>query len=498
MTDVQSSTPERVSDDRFLDHLSSAAEMVGARRFREAEVEVLRALSITPSDLRGLKLLALVRFKLGRLEEARALCGEIATAAPRDAGVRLKLGLIALKLDRLDESVEELELAARLAPDDLRPWNYLGFAYARRGERGRAAAAFRRAGSDTMAAEMEAADLEQRPERAQAAPVRVDADGSGARVAHGSGRAIISPGALPSMAFEPAFDLSVPMPLSVLTPPSLPTPLGAREEHETIVQAKPTTAERPPVPDGEADPRADSLVGFAVAQFARPDAASAGGVSPAALGRMGSKGHIEAPFREAPVIAAAARLAVDDGAFVRADAAVACAGRVRWEPAQRRVQGRPNADRLGADKPFFRVQGRGELFVAAPEGRLIPLRLEDDVLYVREDAVVAFEGTVSWEYGHVPRAQLGMLQFRGRGLVTICVRGETGAVKVSPESPVQAAAHNLLGWVGRVVARGGSLGPEESPGPEGDWVSPVLPITCEGEGVVFFEVQREREGGRSV
>jgi len=66
MTEVESpTTPGRVPDERFLDYLSSAADMVGGRRFREAEVEVLRALSITPSDLRALKLLTLVRFKLG-------------------------------------------------------------------------------------------------------------------------------------------------------------------------------------------------------------------------------------------------------------------------------------------------------------------------------------------------------------------------------------------------------------------------------------------------
>jgi hypothetical protein len=149
------------------------------------------------------------------------------------------------------------------------------------------------------------------------------------------------------------------------------------------------------------------------------------------------------------------------------------------------------------------VQGRGELFVAAPGGRLVALRLEDDVLYLREDAVVAFEGTISWEYGHIPRAPMGMLQFRGRGLVTLCVRGETGAVKVSPDRPVQSAARNLLGWVGRVVARGATARSDGAPGPEdaGAWTisdSPVLPITCEGEGVVLFQVEREREGGRSA
>jgi len=216
------------------------------------------------------------------------------------------------------------------------------------------------------------------------------------------------------------------------------------------------------------------LVGFAVAQLA-------------------------APLERGAWLGAAARLPVEDGAFVRADAALACAGRVRWEPAQRRVQGRPTSDALGADKPFYRVQGRGELFVAAPVGRLVLLRLEDDILYVREDAVVAFQGSVSWEYGHVPRAPLGMLQFRGRGLLALCVRGETGAIKVSPDRPVQVAARNLLGWVGRVVARGGSLELEGPSGPEDAGASPILSITCEGEGVVLFQMEREREeGGRSA
>ncbi|MES1205719.1 MAG: hypothetical protein ABUS79_07250, partial [Pseudomonadota bacterium] len=85
------------ADGRLLDHLGSAADLVGSRRFREAEVEILRGLSIAPADVRALKLLGLVRFKLGRLDEARAVCLEIAAALPRDAGIRLNLGLIALK-----------------------------------------------------------------------------------------------------------------------------------------------------------------------------------------------------------------------------------------------------------------------------------------------------------------------------------------------------------------------------------------------------------------
>jgi len=446
------SVPSRVSDDRFLDCMSSAADLVGGRRFREAEIEVLRALSIMPSDLRALKLLALVRFKLGRLDESRAICREIAARQPRDGGIRLKLGLIALKLDRVDDSIQELETAARLAPDDPRPWSYLGFAYARRGERARAAAAFRRAGQESLARETE-------NEAEPPAATGLEADGT------------IEPEAPEDRVGRPMTTLAGDGPLELALGGRMPT--GAGASGGSLPGALPSRVFEDP----------GSSLGRGATSGAAPVAPLVGFT----VSRLGP------PPEQTAWVGAAARLSITDGAYVRADAAVASAGVVRWEEANRRVHGRPTTERLGRpEAPFFRVRGRsGELFVAAPPGtgRLIPLQLEDDILYVREDAVLAFEGTVSWEYGHIPRATVGMLQFRGRGLVVVFVRGEPGSVKVSPERPVQAAARNLLGWVGRVVAHGGlhdvgissAQARLSSPGP--------LPITCEGEGVVLLDVE---------
>jgi hypothetical protein len=153
----------RPGDERFVAHLVTAGELVAASRFREAEVEVLRALSGLPADLRALNLLALVRFKLGRLEEARATYREVAAAAPNDAAARRSLGLLALKLEHLDEAIAELEMAARLAPGDQQAWSYLGYAYAKKGDSVRAAAAFRRAGQDALAVELEHQSTARRP-----------------------------------------------------------------------------------------------------------------------------------------------------------------------------------------------------------------------------------------------------------------------------------------------------------------------------------------------
>jgi uncharacterized protein (AIM24 family) len=498
---TSSAAASPAAEQRFLEHLTGAAEMVSGRRHREAEVEVLRALAIVPSDLRALKLLALVRFKLGRLEEARVVCREIAATAPRDPGIHLKLGLIALRLERLEESVHELETAARLAPDDLRAWSYLGYAYARRGDDARAAAAFRRAGQDRLAAEVEAsaagnarvAPLEQRwaagaaPTTAQpsdadavaelpvagdeAELVRVDTGAdervaiyesapiyvgvtageaeTGADAAAGAAgdaapaRSGTDPGmggAVPQAAFEPAFDLSMPM--------DARRGMGDPEPEERDLLGVAGAA--PPLP----------LVTYAASRLVPPAA------HPSWVG-------------------AAVRLTVEKEAYVRADAAVACWGGASWERAQRRVQGRATGEPLGdGTRPFFRVAGTGELLVAATEGHLVPLALDDDILYLREDKVLAFDGTVDWEFGHVPRVKLKMLQFRGRGLVALGLMGEAGAVKVTPDRPVFVAAQRLLGWIGRVVARG----------IEGSEPVSMLGIVCEGEGVVLLDVG-EQTGG---
>src|SRR6478735_2404829 len=99
-------------------HLASAGELVAAKKFGEAERELLRALSASPADPKALTLLALVRYKLGRLEDAHATYRELAGAAPQDAHARRNLGLIALKLGKVDEALPELEMAVRLVPGD--------------------------------------------------------------------------------------------------------------------------------------------------------------------------------------------------------------------------------------------------------------------------------------------------------------------------------------------------------------------------------------------
>jgi len=400
-------------EQRFLGHLASAGELVANRRFREAEVEILRALSSVPSDGRALNLLALVRFKQGRLEEARATYREITATNPDDATARLNLGLLALKLERFDEAVAELERATRLAPADPRAASYLGYAYAKRGDTVAAAAAFRRAGQEELARRLE----------------------EGAGPGAGGG---VPPRASAGDQRQGPMEVALTAPRSADAGGALAT---------LPLRSSAAWAEAQPQP----------VISFVLA-------------------RLGLVDPVPPPQGEAM------RMEVKDEAHVRNDAALASVGKSQWQPAYRRVRGRVSRSPLGRDQQrFYRlVGGPGEVWVAGNPGQWVALSLDDDILYVREDRVLAFDDGISWEAGRVPGDGLQMLQFRGRGRVALQLDYNPTAIRISEHRPALVSRARLLGWVGRVVAHRD----RSRSGP--------FQISCEGDGVMLLD------GGRSA
>src|SRR4029079_9643342 len=162
----------------------------------------------------------------------------------------------------------------------------------------------------------------------------------------------------------------------------------------------------------------------------------------------------------APAIPSGAlRLSISDEAHVRADGVLAGAGNLAWHPAFRRSQGRHTTERLGSDGArFFRLTGTGDVWIAGAPARWLPVALTEDVLYVREDRVLAFEGTLSWETGTVPGADMRMMQFRGRGVVALALGDAPFAIKVTEDRPTLLTGSRLVGWVGRLVPHGAPVG----------------------------------------
>jgi uncharacterized protein (AIM24 family) len=430
-----------------MNHLASAGELVAAKRFGEAESEILRALSDAPKNVQALNLLALVRYKLGRLEEAHATYREVAGAAPQDAHARRNLGLIALKLGHVEEALPELEMAVRLTPGDERAWSYLGYAYAKKGEVVEAAAAFRRAGQDALALELEhAATVRRPPTPSLRYSVVPSADGAHGGVGDTRAKApMTTPSAGRSGTAVGAHALAPPLP----PPLDEAARLGSIDLPPAVAAEAARAIEATPVP----------LLSFV-------------------LSRLG-----QAP---APAIPnGALRLTVTDEAHVRADGVLAGAGNLTWHPGFRRSQGRHTNERLGSDAArFFRLTGSGDVWIAGAPARWLPVSLTEDVLYVREDRVLAFDSTLSWETGTVPGADLRMLQFRGRGIVALALEEAPIAIKVTDDRPTLLTAARLVGWVGRLVPHGAPVvnGTDLNAAP--------FQIICQGEGVVLLDTPK--------
>ena len=410
-------------DDPLLEQLRRTSELVVAQRLPEAELELLRAQADAPHDLRVLKLLALVRFKLGRLAEARQIYREAAQIAPEDAAIRLNLGLIALKLDWFDEAVTELDTTVRLRPDDRRAWSYLGYACARTGARAQAAAAFRRAGQHELAAEME----------------RVATTSSSASEVEEMGAA------------EPDRERAADM------GPATPRPALRTQALDAVALAQPDPAPG----SGEIV----SLSAFALARMLAPAAEAA------PLAWLG-QGIL--------------RFAATSETYVRESALLAALGGVELLAAQRRMRGHLLSEALTAQGGrFLRLAGNGDLWLSPwrPGRALFALSLDRDVLYLRDEHVVAWADELVWEWGRVPGGGPALLQFRGTGRVVVTTGpDELVAVRVSEGDSLAVLGCRLIGWVGRVVAQGMAAREGE---PGGAYV------TCAGVGVVLLSKHGE-------
>lgn len=387
----------------MLAQLRRTSDLISAQRLPDAESELERAQAVSPRDLRVLKLLALVRFKLGRLLEARDVYRLACEIAPEDATVRLNLGLIALKLESFAEASVELEAAVRLQPDDRRAWSYLGYAYARSAAPAQAATAFRRAGQHELAAEMERS---------------------------------AAPGPLPE------------------------TAVVEGETSEDSARVVPTVATPRPAPALSATPMPERLSEAGAASVEPVIVTSLSSFTTARLLNLEAASQPVEPLGRGVV-----RFAAGAQAYVRESCLLVAVGGQTLSLARRRSRGQVSDQVLatGGDR-FFRVDGGGDVLLRAPAGSrgLVVLALDRDVLYLDEERVAAWGDDVVWESGAVPGGDKPMLQFRGSGrVVVLAASDEIVAVPLTEAARMVTVAARIAGWLGRVVVQGAR--PDDEP-----------------------------------
>jgi Flp pilus assembly protein TadD/uncharacterized protein (AIM24 family) len=237
-----------------------------------------------------------------------------------------------------------------------------------------------------------------------------------------------------------------------------------------------------------------SMVSMAVASVVPALPAStrtlSGGIPPRPLSELATEELIRPddgndPFEITPGGALIVR--VSERVFTRLDGVHVTGGDLAYEIAMRRSRGHQIDERFDeGGSPLHAVTGKGYLIATmatdpARKGLFVAVELDDDILYMREDLVFAFESTLRWENGNVPglRGKLHVVQFRGDGALALRLQRPLVRVKLPPQGLVFVDADRLAGWIGRVIPRavvppiGGPLG--------------ATCVECTGEGIVLVE-----------
>jgi uncharacterized protein (AIM24 family) len=113
---------------------------------------------------------------------------------------------------------------------------------------------------------------------------------------------------------------------------------------------------------------------------------------------------------------------VTERVLTRLDGVHVTGGELEFEPAMRRSRGSQIDEKFDyGGARMHSVSGNGYLIAVGSEKQFTAVMLDDDIFYLREDLVFAFEASLRWENGHVPglRGKLPVVQFRGDGAVAL-------------------------------------------------------------------------------
>lgn len=530
-------TPAR--DREAIDQaVATGSEQLKQGRLDLAQVSFREALAHDPENARVLALLGLTYFRGQQFDEARPIYEQLVERAPTDASHRLNLGLVYLKVNEHDKAITALEASRALDPSQGRAANYLGLAYARAGRYAEAYRSFLIAGQNELASEIEAnltpAERDGIHAQLGRTPQGPLATSTAPAPAPAASRTTTPPPAVARTTSPPPTTGRTPTPEPRAKPPSAPPKakpvVDNQLSHPEIVieklapDAKPAQNMVPvrsgasfasPPPGTPQPPSKDAVSMSESMQFVLPKESApapvsghsmisqqiaavqasstatsapktaSGGTPPRPLTELATDELLRPDDGNDPFeISASGALIirVTDKVLTRLDGVHITGGDLQYDVAMRRSRGHQTEERFDfGGTPLHTVSGHGYL-VAVPGKRVFSaVTLDDDILYLREDLVFAFETTLRWESGNVPgmRGKLPVVQFRGDGAVAVRLTRPLVRIKLPPSGVVFVDADRLAGWIGRVIPR--AVVPPVG-GPMG-----TMCVECTGEGIVMIE-----------
>jgi uncharacterized protein (AIM24 family) len=120
----------------------------------------------------------------------------------------------------------------------------------------------------------------------------------------------------------------------------------------------------------------------------------------------------------------------------------------------------------GIGSPVVRIAGSAQLVLGAkPAHTLVPLALQDDLAFLREEALLGFELCLTYENGRLaleapgeggtraPSEGAHVVQLRGTGAVVLELAGALASIPSTAGSPLLVRREWIVGWLGRLVPR---------------------------------------------
>ncbi len=418
--------PTQEASENFLFHLYRGTELLGDNRIQEAKEEIERAHALQPQDFNVRDLLAALYFRLGSFDRALAIYQALVQDVPEQANLHLNLGLARFRMGDIEEARRSFERALDLDPSNRRTYGYLGVALERLGHADEARVAFERGGQEALARRLSVNGDENQLE-AQA----IDSRTAG---------------------------LELPEPFETKTP--IRTEDSAR-----------TLAPRASREDNHFDP--PTLIGTHSVPSLPSGALTLGTLS-SNHGDLPMTRGFTLTLSETPVKMQYA---------VRAESVRAIAGTVHTTSLDRKYRTSSNVELLGgAFARMLQMEGEGELVLAARHAHsLVHIELAEESMFMREEALVAFDFSFPYVSGKLARGEeepVYLVQLKGSGDVLLEVRGGLRAFSVTEQRSIFVQADDLLGWTDRLVPQ--LVEPADAPGGKRGLVS------FAGTGTVFI------------
>ena len=149
MSEKRNQTSDAQSE--YMKYLYEGSEFLLANQLQEAREVLEKAMEIDPNDAKGLSLLGLIYYRLGEYDKAERIYVRLVQRFPKEASLRVNLGLVLMMRQKPKEAVVHMNEAVRVQPDHQRAHIYLGHLYTELGDAESARREFLLAGQEHMA-----------------------------------------------------------------------------------------------------------------------------------------------------------------------------------------------------------------------------------------------------------------------------------------------------------------------------------------------------------